>query len=214
MKKLVVFMLLWVILLSLVYLLHSEDQSKPDEKSDVDVQINTIVEKYKDRAYKAFYSLEELRPYSIVQIDQIVEMYDNTWLSPDMIIKKLSDDDKKYLSKSLAEFIDSFKDSHKEQFIVSRIISWCNADMQFSYLNNEMGIYQDNIIQALHNVNKEKQSTIKYFDYKTAESEVMRNEQKEFAYYQTLNMISTMKNAEQLRFYGDVYHQLAEICKK
>ncbi|ROL61052.1 hypothetical protein D9V86_07710, partial [Bacteroidetes/Chlorobi group bacterium ChocPot_Mid] len=125
MKKLGIFFVLWLLLLSLVYLLHSEDQQKKESKpTTIQTQINAIVKAYGDKAFKAFYSLEELRPFSIVQIDQICDMYSNNWLSPQIIVSKLSNSDKQTLAKNVAEYIESFNDQDKEKYIISRIVNW------------------------------------------------------------------------------------------
>ena len=213
MKKLGIFIVLWLFLLSLVYLLYSEDQQKKSKPTDINSQINGIVKLYGDRAFKAFYSLEELRPYSIVQIDRICDIYDNTWLSPNVIITKLSNNDKLLLSKNVAEFIHSFNDAEKEKYLISRLVNWCKADLQFNFLNSGLGVYQESIVQALNNVNKTNQYFLIY-DVKASGSSQDSTQQNEFTYYQTLNLISTMKTSDQLKFYGDIYYQLASIVEK
>jgi hypothetical protein len=214
MKKLGIFFVLWLLLLSLVYLLHSEDQQKKESKpTTIQTQINAIVKAYGDKAFKAFYSLEELRPFSIVQIDQICDMYSNNWLSPQIIVSKLSNSDKQTLAKNVAEYIESFNDQDKEKYIISRIVNWCKADMQFTFINNNLGIYQENIVQALNNVNKTNQFFLVY-DVKADGSSQDKTQIDEFTYYQTLNLISTMKASDQLKFYGDIFYQLASLLEK
>ena len=213
MRKLTIFAVIWLILLSLVYLLHSEDQSTVNKKSDVNNRIKVIVEKYGDRAFKSFYSLEELRPYSILQVDHICDLYGDTWLSPTAILKKLTKEDKELLTKSIGEYIDSFDDINKQNFVIARIINWCKADMQFSFLNKDLDYFQENVFTAMMNVNKINQYS-NLCDYKSAEIEVLNSEQNDYTYYQTLNVISALALPEQLRFYGDIYYQLATLNKK
>jgi len=157
--------------------------------------------------------LEELRPFSIVQIDQICDMYSSNWLSPNVIISKLNNNDKQTLTKNVAEYIESFNDTDKEKFLLLRIVNWCKADMQFAFINGSLGIFQDNIVQALNNVNKTNQYFLIY-DVKADGSTKDTTQQKEFTYYQTLNLISTMKTSDQLKFYGDIFYQLAALAEK
>ncbi len=213
MKKFGLFMVLWLLLLSLVYLLHSEDQPKEAKPATIEMQVTSIVKIYGDGAFKAFYSLEELRPYSIVQIDQICDIYDNHWLSPSTILDKLDNDDKNLLTKSVAEYITSFNDPDKEKYILLRLVNWCKADLQFAFINNSLGIYQENIVQALNNVNKTNQYFLIY-DVKADTVNQQKDQQNEYTYYQTLNLISTMKTPDQLKFYGDIFYQLASIEEK
>lgn len=212
MKKFVFFLMLWLILISLVYFLQSEDQTVDRKNSDIKDKVMLLVEQYGDRAFKAFYSLDELRPYCIVQIDKICDMYGNNWLSPVKIMENLKAEDKKFLAKSVAEYIESFPDENKKNYIISRIISWCKGDLQFTFLNEGMGIYNDNIYRALNDVNRNNQFHSPY-DYKSAESEIISNDQNDFIYYQTLNLVSGMAFSDQLKFYGDIYYQLAENSK-
>ena len=213
MKKLGIFVVLWLLLLSLVYLLHSEDQQKVEKPATIEMQISNIVKIYGDGAFKSFYSLEELRPYSIVQIDRICDLYDKDWLSPNTILTKLDIEDRQMLTKSVAEYIGSFNDANKEKYILTRIINWCKADMHFSFINTGLGVYRENIVQALINVNKANQYFLIY--NVKADGELKEpNQQNDYTYYQTLNLISTMKTSDQLKFYGDIYFQLASIAEK
>jgi hypothetical protein len=204
--------MLWVILISLVYLLQSEDQSVDKEDSDIKDRVRAVVDQYGDRAFKAFYSLDELRPYCIVQIDKICDMYGNNWLSPITIIENLKFEDKKILANSVAGFIESFENENKKNYVISKIINWCKADLQFTFLNEGMGIYNDNIYKAMNSVNRNNQFHSPY-DYKSAESEIISNDQNDFIYCQTLNLVSGMAFSDQLKFYGDIYYQLAENGK-
>jgi len=94
-----------------------------------------------------------------------------------------------------------------------RIINWCKADLQFDFIYSGLGIYQENIVQALINVNKTNQYLF-INDYKAEREDSLKIVQNDFTYYQTLNLISTMKTADQLKFYGDLYYQLAAIAEK
>ena len=202
-----------MVLLSLVYLLHSEDSKGGDAvDNEITSSVNTIVEKYGDRAYRAFYSIEELRPYCIIQIDKIIEMFDDDWLSPSTIVPMLDKNDKELLKIKVLEYIKSLDNDNKKNVIVLKIISWCKADMQFSFLKEELGIYPENLMQALHNVNIKKQLIAKYYDYKSANTKEMSDEQKDYVYFKTLNILSIMNFKDQMLYYGDVYNQLALLC--
>ena len=85
--------------------------------------------------------------------------------------------------------------------------------MQFSFLNKDLDYFQENVFTAMMNVNKINQYS-NLCDYKSAEIEVLNSEQNDYTYYQTLNVISALALPEQLRFYGDIYYQLATLNKK
>jgi hypothetical protein len=215
MKKFSAFMAIWLILLSLVYLLHSEDnQQDKTEKSVAEIQINSLYEKYGERLFRCFYSIDELRPFSIVQVDKIVEIYDGKWLSPQIILSKLTTDDKLKLKASIIDYINSFSDNNKRMFIIARIISWCKADLQLNFMNQELGIHQDNIIVALNQTNYNRQIVNKNMDLKTATLDSLNMISSDYSYYQTLNLISSLSVPDQLKYYGDVFNQLALLSNK
>ncbi len=212
MKKFIGFIFIWAVLLSLVYILYSEDQKdaingKPSE------EIHYIIEKYGDRAYKSFYSIDELRPYSIIQIDRISELYNNKWLSPDLIMKKITAKDKKILNNSIIGYINDMK-KNKREYILKKIINWCKADLQFSFINNDLGIYRENLIKAVHQVTSSQRIISKYYDLKANNIEKLSPEQMNKAYYETLNLVSSLKFRDQLKYYSEIYNQLAIICNK
>ena len=211
MKKFVGFIFIWTVLLSLVYILYSENQTSVTKGKSAE-EIHSIIEKYGDRAYKSFYSIEELRPYSIIQIDKISQMYSNKWLSPDLIMKKITSKDKKILAKSIIEYINDMK-KNKREYILKKIINWCKADLQFSFINNDLGIYRENILKAVHQVTGTQRIISKYYDLKADDVEKLSPEQMNKAYYETLNLVSSLKWQDQLKYYSDIYNQLAVICK-
>jgi hypothetical protein len=214
MKKFWIFLTLWLILLSVVYILNSEDTVTAEKKaSNIDLQINSLIDKYGERVFHSFYSIEEIRPFSIVQIDKILELYNNTWLSPKIIMEKLNEEDKITLKTNVIGYIESFSDEKKKEYIILKLTNWCKADMQFSFINKELGVYQENIMTALQSVNIDKKLVFKYYDTKSAVNDKLTADQLDFAYYQTLNLISAMSVPEQLRYYGDLYNHIAELSK-
>ena len=216
MKKLSVFIVIWIALISLVYLLYSDENASNDVNGNVKGQINNLADKFDGRLYKAFYSIDELRPFSIVQIDKVIESYneDGKWMSPEAIISELNDKDKNKLKDRVIEYIESFEPGTRRSIILDKLESWCKADAQFDFINNELGIYRDSIIETMHQLNVGRGMISKYYDFKSIPKNELTNEQKEFAYYQTINLLSNMKFADQLKYYSDMYNQLSNICSK
>jgi hypothetical protein len=193
-----------------VYLLHSEEKVTSKSKSEVCVQIENLNAKYGDKLFKAFYSVDELRPFSIVQIDKILEIYDNTWISPVGIVSKLDDKEKDLLMKKVIEFIESFEDENKRKQLVYKLVSWCQADKQFEFINQELGVFNENILKAIELNNDEKVAVSK----NQVVSDELTSQQKDFTYHQALNRISTLSSKEQLKYYGKIYTQLGNMQEK
>ena len=214
MKKLIIFVVLWFVLLTLVYFLHSEDKAVTKNKSEVCIQIESLSAKYGDKLFKAFYSVDELRPFSIVQIDKILEIYDNSWISPVGIVSKLDAKEKELLLSKVIEYIESFEDENKRKLMLYKLVSWCKADSQFEFIHHELEVYDDNILKAIDLNNDEKVAVSTNLENSQKINVELTSQQKDFAYHQALNRISTLSTKEQLKYYGKIYTQLGNMEDK
>lgn len=214
MKKVLIFLILWIGLLTLVYLLYSDEKTEVKSKSEIHKQVEILEAKYGNKLYKAFFSIEELRPFSIVQIDKILESYDNTWISPSVIVLKLDVKEKALLVRRVTEYIESNEDEGKRKQIILKLLNWCKADSQFEFMNDELGIIKDDIMKVIESSYVDKQAISSNTIQNIALANETDKEKKDFAYYQTLNLISTFTTKEQMKYYGNIYIQLASLENK
>ena len=168
---------------------------------------------YSDLLYKAFFSIDELRPYSIIQLDKISKIYDNKWISPDKINLLLDDNDRNVLIVQISEYIDNFNDEAKETSMLNRIKYWCIASLQFDLLLKQMEISHETLAKAFI------ASKAEYINPNTGELSRMEDnkltpESIEKNYFETLNHISALALVDQFRFYGNFYNKLADLTKK
>jgi len=172
-----------------------------------------LEDNYSDLVYKAFFSIDELRPYSIIQIDKISKIYDNKWISPDKINQMLDDNDRKIMVEQIAAYIDNFNDAVRESALLNRIKYWCIASLQFDLLLKQMGITHETLARAFI------ASTAEYVNPNTGELSKMESnnltpESIEKNYFETLNHISSLALVDQFRFYSNFYNKLADMMKK
>lgn len=187
--------------------------SKEYSGSEVAKRINLLKEKYDSRLFKAFYSIEELRPFSIVQVDNILELYNKNegWLSPDFLISKLNKKDSDLLLSRVIEYIDSFSPESRKTQILNKLDNWCKADGQFEFINKVMEITDTTLKDIILNINEKKGYDTQYFNIKSLPVNELSEEQKKFAYYQTINLLASMKMTQQFQYYSEVYSSLCEM---
>jgi hypothetical protein len=206
------FFALIFLLLGTVYLVDSKatNQNKA-VKSNEDDEITQLINEYDSTAFKAFYSIEELRPYSILQIDRICALYGDSWLSPAIIYSSLNDKEKSYLEERIIEYLNNQTVEQKKK-ITERLKKWCAAEYQFSFMLNKMDVYKKELIKAFENVALSKNFVIQS-KIKTQKDKNEVEQQNENLYYESINYISNLKFNEQMKFYSEVFYQLSLTAK-
>jgi len=204
--------LIGVLLLSFHNLLSQENPEKINIDK-IQESLSDMEDNYSDLLYKAFFSIDELRPYSIIQIDKISKIYDNKWISPEQINLMLDDNDRKLLSEQIAVYIDNINDYGRETAMLNIIKYWCIASLQFDLLLKQMGISHETLAKAFI------ASTAEYINPNTGEMSKMEGtkltpEIIEKNYFETLNHISSLALVDQFRFYSNFYSKLSELIKK
>ncbi len=216
MKKFLIFLIIWLGLISLLYLLHSDVISKESNKTEVSEEIDSLYSKFDKVLIEAFYSVEELRPFSIVQIDKVIELYNKNegWLSPDILASKLDKKDIRHLMDRVVEYINSFSPESRKVKTIDKLSNWCKAYSQFKFLVEIMRVDDTNLKDLIHNVNVKKGFDAKYFDIKSIPNKELTFEQKKYVFYQTLNLLASMQMTQQFRYYVDIYTGISEFNSK
>jgi len=191
--------------------LNAEEKTKNNLKQISDSILKMQLE-YGDAFYKALFSLDEIRAYSIIQVDNISNLYNNNWISPNKILTLLDKNDKELLNIGLSEFIDSYPDIKKQEELISKIKHWCNAEFEMNLITCKMGLPEERLIKALMKINPIIVSDV------TGEtinpSTIKNNQNDEQYYFLCLNSISTMTINDQLKYYSKLFNQLADISQK
>ena len=202
----------------LIFIIHMIFIGNTTAKDNISENIQHLVEvidklklEYNDVFYKAIYSIDELRSYSIIQIDKISSIYNNNWLSPNKIVNMLTEKDKQILDQSIADYIDSYGDEKKQTELFMKIRNWCNADFEMTLLTEKMGLPEEKLIRALYKLNPVLVSEI------TGETvnPVNVNDVKygEHYFFLCLNNISNMSTNDQLKYYAHLFNQLADLSQ-
>lgn len=174
--------------------------------------LHKIVDKYGESAYRSFYSLEELRPFSIIQLDKTLELYTKDWISPGKYVSILDNSDKKLLRDKITGFLKE-KDIEQRTEILNKIKYWCTAEKQFAVIRESMCIYDDAILKAVDNI----ELTSNLFD----DGSFLKNEgdmsgltsiDKDKIFSKTYNRLAGLEFRSQLYYYSRLFDELNNLA--
>lgn len=186
--------------------LYSSFSSISNTKSNLEY----LSEKY-NSFYEALFSIDDLRSFSIIQNESTISIYNNDWVSPNTYAESLTDDEKINLMSNLTKYLDNL--SEKERIkTTEKIKSWCMINEQFSLMTNSLDIFPNNLMEVLH-TNKLTSSVFDQFNLRgTINIENLSQENKEKAFYESINIISSLEYKDQLAFYGDTFNRLSKFA--
>lgn len=186
--------------------LYSSFSSISNTKSNLEY----LSEKY-NSFYEALFSIDDLKSFSIIQNESTISIYNNNWVSPKTYVEVLTDDEKTNLKNNLTKYLDNLSENERIK-TTEKIKSWCMIHEQFSLMTNSLDIYPNNLMEVL-NTNKLTSSVFDQFNLRgTINIENLSQENKEKAFYESINIISSLDYKDQLAFYGDTFNRLSEFA--
>lgn len=169
-------------------------------------QLETIVSNYHN-AFEAFYAIDELRPYSIIQFDKTIDLYKNVWVAPNNYTAKLSIKDKSTLIESLTSYLHSLKGDEQIKILV-KLRSWCAANIQMDIIEKSFMISKSQIVQAIVKLNptdsliddvmQNGHGDIKQLDYERYDEML----------YKSMDAIASLNPKDQLKYYSNFFKEL------
>jgi hypothetical protein len=197
----------------IVFILFARNSSD-DKDGSTKKELNELYKQYDEGLLKAFLSIEELRPFSIIQFDKFSDKYKNEWTSPSKMIEKLNKHDRELLINRVADYLDRQGEQKNKSGIINKLKYWCIADEQFNILTEKMCLPDDIVFKALSEVAGTRNIFTQEKDDKLKDINNLNSLQVEQLYIETMNYISTLSLKEQLRCYGEVYSQLSVLTLK
>lgn len=104
----------------------SPEISTNKTSSDVDIKefISKLELEYgQEVLHLSFFSIDELRPYSILQNESTVSIYSNNWVTPKELLNSLTLDERKSLNSRIYRYVEDFDTTHLTQ-IYSKISNY------------------------------------------------------------------------------------------
>jgi hypothetical protein len=172
-------------------------------------ELVSISEKFESSIFKSFYSIENIRPYSIVHIDKISEIYENKWISPNDIVAMLEKNDKLLLLEMVSDFAMELKPEQRSKYF-SSIKSWCISDMQFSFLSKAFDFSNDEIIEAITKTDGTNMLLKQFSPHSNPKLSKLSAIEKNQLISNAQNIISKLTHKEQMHYYSSLYKNLAK----
>ncbi|TAL66817.1 MAG: hypothetical protein EPN82_16990 [Bacteroidetes bacterium] len=198
-----------------VFILFAQtEKSTEDKDNPVKKELNELYKKYDKSLFKAIFSLEELRPFAIIQVDKLSDTYKNEWTSPDAMYDMLNKKDREHLLNQIAIYLHDSKDQNRSLRIIDKLKYWCIADAQFSIITDKFGFYNEDVFRALMEIASTKQFFIREIDGQPLDIKTLTKPQTEKIYSDAMNYISSLSMKDQLKCYSEVYLQLSNISMR
>jgi hypothetical protein len=179
--------------------------------NSVKSKIDKLTEENQNNIYLAYFSLNELRSFSIIQIDKFSSKYDKKWIDPKTYAGELNNDDKELLRSKIIDYINSYKDLKKQGEILNKLYFWCYNEHHLNSIINTFSINQDTVTSAALNTDFLKSVNVKYMNQSSSEYKKLSNEDYKKAYYDMLELVSSLKPREQFAFYSTFYKELSAM---
>lgn len=97
-----------------MFLIPEISTNKTNSDNEVQVFINKLESQYGEETLKlSFYSINELRPYSILQYENTVNKYSNTWVTPIEYLSLLEPEDRESINTRIFSYINDFDRENK-----------------------------------------------------------------------------------------------------
>ncbi len=200
MRKKIIFV--FVFLLSILIQSNAEDISK---KEDIERALIMLEADFGNSFYEALYSIDELRPYSIIQIDKIALEYNNAWVSPEYFTSQLNDKDKSILIDNISAFIADMQNEQTEKSVLRKIKSWCISENQLNLIAKKIGIGRTNVLNIIMNF---LPAPINANTGEVISTEKSDNDGA-YYFYSTINQLSELSPKEQYQLFSKIFGELA-----
>jgi len=98
---------------SLMFLIPEVSTNKTTNDVDIKEFISKLEIEYgQEVLHLSYFSIDELRPYSILQNESTVSLYTNSWVTPKDYLNSLSLDERKSLNSRIFSYVEDFDTTH------------------------------------------------------------------------------------------------------
>jgi hypothetical protein len=213
MKKIIAFLPLMAILSVILIIAEKNDFIQNNDQLLLD-KSKELNERFGTSYFYCVFSMEELRPFSIIQSESTLQLYlRNDEISPKMLAEELSESDKKYLVSQIADYAASLDSPEEANNLLKKMEYWCIGDKLFTVMNGEMGFFVDNLKNAIKRIDATKKIIQQYSQSNNigkGDSKMLNDDP---VYFEVLNYLSKQPFVNQLEYYSNIYHELSDICR-
>lgn len=113
-----------LLMFGFMFLIPEVSTNKTSDDVDIKEFIGKLELEYgQEVLHLSFFSIDELRPYSILQNESTVSIYSNNWVLPKEFLNSLSLDERKSLNSRIFSYVEDFDTTHLSQ-IFSKISNY------------------------------------------------------------------------------------------
>ncbi len=183
--------------------------SQYNDKSQVLAELTSLENEFGNSLVASFYSIAELRPFALIQLDKTMIDYEHRWTTPEDISQNLSKKEKQILKASVADFV-FYSDPAQRELIISKVKSWCRADKLIQILFSSYGVTLDEFLKT-----SDKNFYTQIYaasGTKAEESSIsnMTRLEKNKMYHLVLNEIASLGRAKQFEYFSMMFKSLAD----
>lgn len=207
MKKLFVFSVFLVASIIFLFTFSSKLNSESN-LSNYQNNFEIVFMKYSN-IYEALFSLNELRAYSIIQLDKTISMYENQWIAPEIFAALLDNEDKAILKQQIFNYMMNLDNDSKVK-LINKLQYWCINDLQINLLATAYDFEMSLIIESMYSMPLTSSILDLYNERGTINFEALNESEINQAYHNALNLLVNCSFKEQINYQSEL---LANMSK-
>lgn len=204
MKLVALFLFSWLMFVPEV----STNKTNADADKDILQDLEAIYGQ--ETLQLSFFSIEELRPYTILQFPSTVSKYSNNWVAPYDYLSLLNEKERSELNDKIYSYLQDFDNAKKDKIftkIVNYLYTYSVIERLFKKADDN---YKVSIYKSLRNMD----ATRSAFDHISTlgEFNIASLEKSDFnqAKIKSYNIISDLSEKARLIYYSEFFKDVSE----
>lgn len=204
---------LLIIFLIVVVKSKEEVDSKQKELQETRKEINLLLEKHNDYLYLACFSVFEVRPFSILQFKQNVDIYTGKWISPIEYVSNINQKEKEILLSKIIEYLNNEEKVNKN-IILNKLDFWCINHKQLNFIATHYNTPKFKLVEIFEKIEQFDEITNAISNQ--GPNTFDRNDEKQIeeALTNAENILSDLDLKQQLSTYSTIYRELSLVASK
>lgn len=208
--------ILALVFLSFLLIMEGQEAKQSIDNQEIlkyQTKLSELSRSYGSLLDKALFTIEETRPFCIIQFPQVFKKYDQNWISPDYILSIISDEQKDSLTVLVSNYLSSMDKSRSSQ-ILFKLRDCCNVLYEMSFISEKLGFTGDMEIHALLNIPDVKPAIEMSKEQNVERIGMNKTGDKDETYYTAINFLCSQNRENQMKYYSELFQQLSLLSKK
>lgn len=195
-----------------MFLIPEISTNKTNSDNEVQVFINRLESQYGEETLKlSFYSINELRPYSILQYENTVNKYSNNWVTPVEYLSLLEPEDRESINTRIFSYINDF-DMVKQSKMYNKIASYLYTfNVIEKLLVGSDNKFKLKIFKTLRQLDATKVSFEQFSSKGEFEESDLNSNALNQAKVKAYNNISDLDEQSRLLYYSEFFKNISKL---